>query len=81
MADELAAPPEEPPAESPKAEHYGKLVEHYQAMGGVGYKSGLVRSSQAQARKYEPAPPASNETAEPCPETKPVVQAAECTTE
>jgi hypothetical protein len=34
------------------AQHEQELAKHYEALGGVGYKTGLVQRSQADARRY-----------------------------
>jgi hypothetical protein len=81
LAAQIAARPyEEPVVTSPEAEHYAKLAAHYRAMGGAGYKTGLVEWAEAEQRKYEAAPvTAAPTTPEPnpiCLATKPVVALA-----
>lgn len=34
------------------AQHYREQAEHYKALGGVAYKSGLVQRAEADAAKY-----------------------------
>jgi hypothetical protein len=65
------------------AQHQQELAEHYDALGGVGYKTGLVQRSEAEARRYSAladqlaAPACSGSTAEQpnpsCMPTKPSV--------
>jgi hypothetical protein len=35
-----------------KAQHYQEQAAHYRALGGVGYKTGLVQRAEADATKY-----------------------------
>jgi hypothetical protein len=79
LAARLAAPPAAAPVTSPEAARYTALAAQFRAMGGAGYKSGLVGWAEAQARKYEAAPApaaAAAEEAVACLPTKPVVMLA-----
>jgi hypothetical protein len=74
QAEQLRAPVAAQPP-SPEADHYADLAAQYRAMGGVGYKTGLVQWAEAQQRKHEPSTVGSQEGA-PAPEcsaTKPIV--------
>jgi hypothetical protein len=78
LAEQLRAPEAAQP-QSPEAAHYAELAARYRAMGGVGYKTGLVQWAEAQQQKHE-APtvsPAAVDTAHSpeCTATKPVVTA------
>lgn len=84
--DDIAAglrAPEGPPPLTPEAQHYTELADQYRAMGGAGYKTGLVQRAEADARRAQetaeaiPPTPASEV---PCDVTKPAVDVgSECT--
>jgi ABC-type sugar transport system substrate-binding protein len=48
----LAAEPTTVDEARAAAEHSEKLAAHYDNLGGVGYKAGLVQSSEAEAHRY-----------------------------
>jgi hypothetical protein len=48
----LAAEPTTAPEAQAMAQHYREQAEQYRALGGVGYKTGLVRRADADAAKY-----------------------------
>jgi hypothetical protein len=48
----LAAEPTSAPEAQAMAQHYRDQAAHYRALGGVGYKSGLVQRAEADAAKY-----------------------------
>jgi hypothetical protein len=77
LAEQLRAPAAGAPVRSAEAQHYADLAAQYRAMGGVGYKSGLVQSAEAQQAKYEAPATAAPTTSEPtpasCAATKPAV--------
>jgi len=65
--------PEAPQPMTPEAEHYAKLADQYRAIGGAGYKTGLVQEAAGQA-----APTTPQEV--PCDVNKPAADiGVECT--
>src|SRR6266540_3341125 len=48
----LAAEPTTVPEAQAMAQHYREQADHYRALGGVGYKAGLVQRAEADAAKY-----------------------------
>jgi len=75
--------PEAPPPMTPEAEHYAKLADQYKAIGGAGYKTGLVQRAEADERKAQETTEAAAPTTPsevPCDVTKPAADVgAECT--
>jgi hypothetical protein len=67
--------PEPPPALSPEAQHYADLAAQYRAIGGAGYKTGLVQRAEAderaQIQKDQLVPAEPTTPALPCDTTKP----------
>ena len=77
LAEQLRAPAAAAPVRSPEAQHYADLAARYRAMGGAGYKSGLVQWAEAQQAKHEAATTSAPTTSQPspvaCNTTKPAV--------
>ena len=77
LAEQLRTPVAAAPVRSPEAQHYADLAAQYRAMGGTGYKAGLVQWAEAQQAKYEAPATAAATSSEPkpaaCPGTKPAV--------
>ena len=77
LAEQLRAPAAAAPVRSLEAQHYADLAAQYRAMGGTGYKAGLVQWAEAQQAKYEAPATAPATSSEPkpasCPGTKPAV--------
>ena len=48
----LAAEPTTAPEAQAMAQHYREQADRYRALGGVGYKTGLVQRAEADAAKY-----------------------------
>ena len=48
----LAAEPTTAPEAQAMAQHHREQADHYRALGGVGYKTGLVQRAEADAAKY-----------------------------
>jgi hypothetical protein len=75
--------PEAPQPMTPEAEHYAKLADQYRAIGGAGYKTGLVQRAEAdQRRAQEAAGQAAPTTPQevPCDVNKPAADiGVECT--
>ena len=67
MADQMEATADETPP-TPDQERDADLTDHYRAMGGTGYKTGLVQSSEAQERRDE----AAVQPAAPAPQPNPL---------
>ena len=78
LAEQLrGSAPAEP--QSAQATNNADLAAHYRALGGVGYKSGLVQRAEAQQQQHEPqtasSPTTETATSAECTATKPVVVA------
>ena len=56
------------PITSPQADDAAARAERYRAMGGAGYKAGLVQSAEAEQRRAE----AAVQPATPAPEPNPI---------
>src|SRR6266540_1053252 len=76
----LAAEPTTVPEAQAMAQHYREQADHYRALGGVGYKAGLVQRAEAEQRKYEAptvtAAPTAQQPSPACAATKPAVMLA-----
>jgi hypothetical protein len=49
----LAEEPTTPAEARAAAEHQQELAKHYDSLGGVGYKTGIVQRAEADARRYD----------------------------